>query len=67
MLPENKEKMVYNVSDLVDLLGISISSIYKGIENGSLPHVKVGSRILVPKKLLDEFLTKKSTQIKTEV
>lgn len=60
MVTENKEKLCYNVYDLVDLLGISISSVYKGINSGDIPHVKIGQRILIPKKMLDEFLSKKA-------
>jgi excisionase family DNA binding protein len=56
MVAENKEKLVYSVYDLVDLLGISISSVYKGITDGTIPHLRVGSRILIPKKKLDEWL-----------
>ncbi len=55
---ESKERLVYCVYDLVELLGISISSAYQGIERNEIPHVKIGSRILIPKKMLDEWLSK---------
>lgn len=55
---ESKERLVYCVYDLVELLGISISSAYQAIERNEIPHVKVGSRILIPKKMLDEWLSK---------
>lgn len=60
MVTQIKEKLVYNVEDLVDLLGISISSVYKGINENSIPHVRVGSRILIPKKMMDEWLSKQA-------
>ena len=53
-----KERLVYSVYDLVELLGISISSAYQAIERNEIPHIKVGSRILIPKKMLDEWLSK---------
>jgi len=56
---EKKERLVYSVYDLVDVLGLSISSVYKGINDNEIPHVKVGSRILIPKKVLDEWLSKR--------
>ena len=62
---ENKQRLVYSVYDLVDLLGLSISSVYKGVNENEIPHVKVGSRILIPKKMLDEWLTKKDNQSNT--
>lgn len=62
MVTDNKERVVYNVEDLVDLLGISISSVYKGINSGEIPSVKVGQRILVPKKMFDEWLSKRQAK-----
>ncbi len=59
MVTEKKERLVYSVYDLVDLLGLSISSVYKGINDNEIPHIKVGSRILIPKKMLDEWLSKR--------
>ena len=55
---KTKERLVYSVYDLVELLGISISSVYKALERNEIPHIKVGSRILIPKKMLDEWLSK---------
>lgn len=59
MVAESKEKLVYQVNELVDLLGLSISSVYKGINTGDIPHVRVNGRILIPKKMLDEWLSKR--------
>jgi excisionase family DNA binding protein len=61
MATENKEKerLVYSAYDLVELLGLSISSVYKGIADNQIPHVRVGSRILIPRKMLDEWLSKR--------
>lgn len=59
MVTEKRERLVYSVYDLVELLGISITSVYKGINDNSIPHVRVGSRILIPKKMLDEWLSKR--------
>ncbi len=55
---EIKERLVYSVYEIVEILGISISSAYQAIERNEIPHVKVGSRILIPKKMLDEWLSK---------
>ena len=62
MIAENKERLVYSVYDLVDLLGLSISSVYKGINDNEIPHVRVGGRILIPKKMLEEWLSKRESQ-----
>jgi len=57
-----EERLVYSVYDLVELLGLSISSAYQAITNNEIPHIRVGSRILIPKKMLDEWLSKRESQ-----
>ena len=57
-----EERLVYSVYDLVELLGLSISSAYQAITNNEIPHIRVGSRILIPKKMLDEWLSKRQTK-----
>lgn len=57
-----EERLVYSVYDLVELLGLSISSVYQAITNNEIPHIRVGSRILIPKKMLDEWLSKRQTK-----
>ncbi len=59
MMSDSKERLCYSVYDLVDLLGLSISSVYKGINDNEIPHIRVGSRILIPKKMLDGWLSER--------
>lgn len=56
---ENKEKLVYEVDDLPGLLGISLSTAYQALAKNEIPHIRIGTRILIPKKMLDDFLTQK--------
>jgi excisionase family DNA binding protein len=50
-----------SVDDAALLLGLSRSNLFKLLESGEIRSVKVGSRRLVPRKALDEFLAGRDT------
>lgn len=50
------EKLTLTVRETARALGLSRNSAYSGILRGAIPHVRVGKRILIPKKALEEFL-----------
>lgn len=50
-------RLAYSVKEVAAALGISKGSVYEMIRTGRLDHVKVGSRILIPKHTLDNLLT----------
>ncbi len=56
MSKENNESLVYSVTEAGKLLGLSRGSAYEAVKNGQIPSVKIGSRILVPKKALEKLL-----------
>ncbi len=45
-----------SVEEAARLLGLGRSNLFKLIESGELRSVKVGSRRLVPRRALEEFL-----------
>jgi excisionase family DNA binding protein len=47
---------VYSVSEAGELLGISRNSAYAAARDGSLPVIKVGRLLKVPKAVLDKML-----------
>ena len=47
---------VYSVTEAGDLLGISRNSAYAAAKDGSLPVIKVGGLLKVPKAVLDKML-----------
>ena len=47
---------VLTVAEAAGRIGISPWSYYRGIRRGELPHIRIGSRLLVPEVALDEFL-----------
>ena len=50
------ERLVYTVEEAGRLLGLSRSSSYEGVRTGSIPSIRVGGRVLVPKKALEKLL-----------
>jgi excisionase family DNA binding protein len=51
-----KEKIVYKLQDLVDILGVSVRTLRKYIKRGELRAVKIGRNYLVRPQDLDDFL-----------
>ena len=50
------EKLTLNADEVANLLGISRSSVWTAIWEGRIRHVRIGRRVLIPRKALDEFL-----------
>ena len=51
-----EEKIVYTVEEAAKLLRVSRATAYEGIKTNSIPHIKIGRRVLVPKISLDKML-----------
>ncbi len=50
------ESVVLSVSQCAKILQISRGSAYQGVLQGSIPHIKIGRRILIPKRALEKLL-----------
>ena len=42
------ERKYLNVDEVAETLGVSRGLIYKMVAEGTMPHLKIGSRILIP-------------------
>lgn len=62
----NDEKMVLTVKETAQILGLSRNSVYQGVLTGQIPCLKVGKRILVPRKALEELLASVGSKPKAE-
>jgi excisionase family DNA binding protein len=49
-------KQIYTVEETAVALGIGRNSAYQGVKTGEIPSIKIGGRILVPTKALDNLL-----------
>ncbi len=50
------ERLVWSVEETAALLGVSRAHAYELVARGELTHVRLGRRIVIPKRALDELL-----------
>ena len=51
--------IVFSVTEVAELLGISRSYAYRLVSKGQLPVLDLGTRKVIPKAYLDEWLKEK--------
>jgi excisionase family DNA binding protein len=51
-----EERLVFTVEEAAQLLGISRSFAYEAVQQGDIPSMRIGRRILVPKAALKRLL-----------
>ena len=52
----NSEKLTLTVQEAAQQLGLSRNSCYNAILQNSIPHIKIGKRILIPIKSFNSML-----------
>ena len=52
----NSERITFTVDETANLLGLSRNSAFKGVMTGEIPHIRVGKRILIPRRALEAML-----------
>jgi len=65
-LSENNAAQFYRVEDAMKILHLSRISIYRRIKDKSLRAVKLGRRVLIPVKAIDELTPKGRTVLSAE-
>jgi excisionase family DNA binding protein len=53
-----QEKLTYTVERAAELIGISRASAYKLVKVGQLPALRLGYRLVIPKRALEEFVNR---------
>ena len=53
---EDSERLCYSVVEAAARLGLSRGAAFLGCKNGSIPHIRIGKRILIPKIALEKLL-----------
>lgn len=51
-----QERMTLSVEEAAGLLGISRALAYDLVRRGELPRLRLGRRVLVPRRALEQFL-----------
>ncbi|MGE0491184.1 MAG: helix-turn-helix domain-containing protein [Vulcanimicrobiota bacterium] len=54
--PPTPKPATYSVAQAAKILGLSKGATYIGIKDGSIPSIRVGRRILVPRAKLERLL-----------
>ena len=54
--PPRATRQAYSVEEAAELLGIGRTTAYQAVWRGELPHIRIGTRILVPRAALDRLL-----------
>jgi excisionase family DNA binding protein len=54
--PTHSERLTIRVEEAAELLGISRGAAYARANDGSLPTIRLGKRLLVPRAALDRML-----------
>lgn len=58
----DEERKTYTVPEVARLLGISRAHAYELIRIGRVPAIRLGRRVVVPRRSLDEFLDSGTTE-----
>lgn len=57
------EKLVYNISEVADILGISKTFAYTLVKQNKLPAIRIGKRIIVARIRLEQWISDKDKEI----
>ncbi len=57
---QDKEKLCYNIPEVAELTGLSVSYLYRLSAEGKLPVAKIGTRVIVISGDLNIFLREHS-------
>lgn len=56
------ERLTLSVAEAAAMLGLSRNAAYQGCQNGQIPCIKIGKRILIPLVQLNLLLTGEAKQ-----
>jgi excisionase family DNA binding protein len=59
MSTEN-EKITLSAQEASNLLGVSAGTVYRQAKQNKLPHLRVGDRLLIPRRELEEWIAKQA-------
>ena len=52
----NKQKRLYSVSEVLELIPVSKASLYAAIRRGEIPSASVGRRVFVPDWAIEKIM-----------
>ena len=57
---QNIERLAYSVREAAAAIGISSRTLHDFIKDGSLPHFRLGTRVLIPIDALRNFIEQRT-------
>lgn len=59
------ERLTYTVAETADALGIGRTATYELVRRGTIPHLRIGRAIRIPKASLDQWLATNTNQARS--
>ncbi len=56
------ERLAVSVSEAAEMLGVGQATLYQYVRAGLIPHVRIGRRIVIPLKALEEWMEQKAQE-----
>lgn len=56
-------QLAMSVDDAAEALGVSKDAIYKAVRRNEIPSVKVGARVLIPRRWLEQLFNESSAAV----
>jgi excisionase family DNA binding protein len=53
---QEKKRLAYTVKEAAEMLGLSRSRLYEMVQFDEIPYMKIGGKILLPKKEFESWL-----------
>ena len=50
------ERQAYTVTEAAETLGLSVDAVYEGVRRGEIPSVRIGRRIVIPRRRFEAWL-----------
>jgi excisionase family DNA binding protein len=56
MMNSSAQNRFLSVSEVTTILGQSISTTHRRLRDGTIPHIKLGGRVLIPAEFIDNLV-----------
>jgi excisionase family DNA binding protein len=66
-MENNNERLTYTVREAAHVLGLSRNSVYQGIATGEIPSVRIGRRLVIPRRKIRLLLGDNEAKSETTI
>jgi excisionase family DNA binding protein len=60
-------KETLSVCDAASLLGVGKTTLYEALGRGEVPHVRIGSRVVIPRRVVERLLDGEQSRLNQSV